>query len=81
MQANVNLNYIKFPEIIESGVIKISEDQTIKLSVSEEHPNSIVIEISDNSFGAEYLNSFVLDLNESKDFYNIFYQLLKQISK
>lgn len=79
MESKVRLNYSQFPEHITSGVVKISEDQSIKLSTSKDNESDIVIEVRDNSFGAEYLNNFVLDYDTAKDFYNILYQLLKQI--
>lgn len=80
MQSNVRLNYSEFPNKIESGVIKISNEQEIKLLLDDECLDKIIIEVRDNSFGAEYLNSFVLDYNTAKDFYSILYQLLKQIT-
>lgn len=78
MESKVRLNYEKFPEVIQSGVIKLNEDQSIKISSSEE--NEVVIEIRDNAFGASYLNSFVLDYDTAKNFYNILYQMLKQLN-
>lgn len=79
MKPNVRLNYSNFPNCIESGIVKISDEQEIKLKISNECSNQIIIEVKDDSFGAEYLNSFVLDYETAKDFYSILYQLLKQI--
>lgn len=75
----VSINYSEFPELIKSGILKISEDQYIKIFVTEDSTD-INIEVKDNSFGGEYLNNFVLDYDTAKDFYNILYHLLKQVN-
>lgn len=78
MDNKVVLNYTSFPEIIESGYIKLDEDKMIKLSVDKENNSDIDITIIDNTFGAGYLNTFALSYETAKDFYNILYRLLKQ---
>lgn len=74
----VKLNYIDFPKTISSADIKIDEDKNLELSPSSDN-QSITLTVKDNSFGAEYLNTFDLDYETAKDFYSIFYKLLNQI--
>lgn len=78
MSDKVKVSFSKFPEIIASGLIKLDCDKSIKLLPKN---NEIVIEVVDNSFGGEYTNNFILDFETAKDFYDILYRLLKQISK
>ena len=79
MDSKVVLNYSQFPEQISSGIVKISEDQLIKLSISDNNTNDVIIEVIDKSFGVDYNNNFVLDYNTAKDFMNILYKILDQI--
>lgn len=79
MDSKVVLNYSQFPEQISSGIVKISEDQLIKLSISNDNATDVVIEVIDKSFGVDYNNNFVLEYNTAKDFMNILYKILDQI--
>ena len=79
MDSKVILNYRQFPEQISSGIVKVSEDQLIKISVSEDDINNVVFEVIDKSFGIDYNNNFILDYNTAKDFMNILYKILDQI--
>lgn len=79
MDSKVVLNYSQFPEQISSGIVKISEDQLIKLSISDNNTTDVIIEVIDKSFGVDYNNNFVLDYNTAKDFMNILYKILDQI--
>lgn len=79
MDSKVVLNYSQFPEQISSGIVKISEDQLIKLSISDDNATDVIIEVIDKSFGVDYNNNFVLEYNTAKDFMNILYKILDQI--
>lgn len=78
MNTNVRLNYIKYPEKLESGIIKISDDKSIKISILEDE-NNIVLELIDMSFGAENKIDIKLDYEMTKDFYRLIYILLTQM--
>lgn len=79
MTSKVKVSFSDYPNLIDSGLIKLNCDQSIKIYPSKENIDDIVIQVIDNSFGGEYINDFVLDFETAKDFYDILYRLLKQI--
>lgn len=80
MDTNVRLNYEQYPEKLSSGIIKISDDKSMKISFLESE-NVIVIELRDTSFGGENKIEVKLTYEMTKDLYKILYILLNQYSK
>lgn len=78
-ETKVRINYSKYPREIESAVVRLSDEQSLSLSINKKDSTSINIEVRDNAFGAEYMNNFVLDNQTAKDVYSVLYQLLKQV--
>lgn len=80
LRDNVRLNYNRYPEELENGIVKVDEEKDLKLSLNRDK-NGILVEIREDIFGTENKLCVNLDFEMAQDVYRLMYLLIRQLDR